>query len=358
MVIAHCGSSQKGSFVQLLNRSRTLLLKKQPNFFQSLTPKDFETSVYESMCISAAGTVFDSKIESHNEPWFPDISAHRYFGLEVKSTKKTSWQSTGSSILESRRVEGVEEIYILFGQLTSKPDLKIKKYEDCLSDIGITHSPRYKIDMDLDSEETIFSKMGTTYEDLRKSGDPIGLFKDYYRKKCKPGESPWWLDDPDQALSPTTKFYSDLDILEKQQIRIQAFAYFPEILGRSPTKYKALASWMVVQKGLISTSLRDDFTAGGKANLDIGDRRFYEIPKIFENLMQNLGDILELLRGDDLVDGSNHWINFSPPSSNYVKLWASKALKYTTDHKNSDLMNFMATLLKTSLHEEEMPFFE
>ena len=356
MVIAHCGSSQKGSFVQLLDRSRNLLLKKQPNFFQSLTPKDFETSVYESMCISAAGTVFDNKIESHNEPWFPDISAHRYFGLEVKSTKKASWQSTGSSILESRRVEGVEEIYILFGQLTSKPDLKIKKYEDCLSDIGITHSPRYKINMDLNYEETIFSKMGTTYEDLRKSGDPIGLFKDYYRKKCKQGESPWWLDDPDQALSPTTKFYSDLDILEKQQIRIQAFAYFPEILGRSTTKYKALASWMVVQKGLISTSLRDDFTAGGKANLDINGTKFYNIPRVFENLMQNFHSVLDLLRGKDLKDGSNHWINYVPDGSNYVKVWAKKVLGYTNGHKNADLIDFIISLFRFELKDEEKPF--
>ena len=323
-----------------------------------LSPKEFETTVYESVCFSAEGTVFDNNIESHNEPWFPDISACKYFGLEVKSTKKTSWQSTGSSILESRRVKGIEEIYILFGQLTSKPKVKIKKYEYCLSDIGITHSPRYRIDMDLGLEETIFSKMGTSYDDLRKSGDPIGIFKEYYRKECRPGETPWWLDDPDQVLNPTTKFYSDLPLFDKQKIRTQAFAFFPEILGKSTSKYKALASWMVVQKGLISTNLRDDFTAGGKANLEISGRKYNKIPKVFENLMQNLGDVLKLLREGDLVDGSNHWLNYIPQNSNYVKIWSRKVLDYTHAHKNADLDDFIINLLKVELTEEEKPFKE
>ena len=48
---------------------------------------------------------------------FPDIVAEHYYGVEVKTTEKDHWISTGSSIVESSRIRDVEHIYMLFGKL-------------------------------------------------------------------------------------------------------------------------------------------------------------------------------------------------------------------------------------------------
>ena len=108
--------------------------------------------------------------------YFPDIIAEKYYGVEVKSTKENHWTSTGSSIVESTRDKNVENIYMLFGKLGGKTaEFKCRPYEDCLSDIAVTHSPRYLINMELTKEQTIFSKMGVAYDQLRNAPDSIPL---------------------------------------------------------------------------------------------------------------------------------------------------------------------------------------
>ena len=74
---------------------------------------------------------------------------------------------------------------MLFGKLGgTPPEFKCKPYQDCLYDIAVTHSPRYLINMELEKNETIFSKMGTTYDDLRTSPDSIEQVRNYYRNKA------------------------------------------------------------------------------------------------------------------------------------------------------------------------------
>lgn len=93
---------------------------------------------------------------------FPDIVAEKHYGVEVKTTKTNSWKSTGSSIIESTRVEDISRIFMLFGKLGGEyAQFKCRPYEDCMSNIAVTHSPRYLIDMELSPEMnlTIFDKM-------------------------------------------------------------------------------------------------------------------------------------------------------------------------------------------------------
>ena len=77
---------------------------------------------------------------------FPDIQAAGHFGVEVKSTKSDSWTSTGSSIVESTRIPDVSRIYMLFAKLGGEmPEFRCRPYEQCLSNIAVTHAPRYLI---------------------------------------------------------------------------------------------------------------------------------------------------------------------------------------------------------------------
>lgn len=50
----------------------------------------------------------------------------------------------GGSVAEGTRVEDVEHIFILFGKLHKPVEFRTRRYEECLCDIAVTHSPRYK----------------------------------------------------------------------------------------------------------------------------------------------------------------------------------------------------------------------
>ena len=77
----------------------------------------------------------------------------------------------------------VDDIYMLFGKLGGNvPQFKCRPYQDVLYDIAVTHSPRYLINMEIESKDTIFSKMGTTYDEFRVSPDSISKVRKYYRE--------------------------------------------------------------------------------------------------------------------------------------------------------------------------------
>lgn len=133
---------------------------------------------------------------------FPDItyepSAKRNhgFGIEVKtlSSKTNKWIINGGSILESTRVDGIDAIYVLCAKKKDPLEIKCRNYEDCIVDISVTHSPRYKLDMDV--QENYFKKHNTSYEAVRK--DPVQTFKKILNdgsKKSKKGGEYWYGSD-------------------------------------------------------------------------------------------------------------------------------------------------------------------
>src|SRR5579884_2760448 len=138
---------------------------------KKITPNEFEQLVFEMSSDCAIGTSFDGKLRRTGDGEFPDIVDDEFFGIEVKSTTSNKWQSFGNSVMESTRVSNTEKIYVLFGKLGGDPDVMVKKYEECLAEIKVTHNPRYQIDMRLGLGETILDKMGTTYDDLRTQKD-------------------------------------------------------------------------------------------------------------------------------------------------------------------------------------------
>lgn len=98
---------------------------------------------------------------------FPDIiiidNAGNKFGVEVKSTIGNDWKINGNSILGSTRVPGIICTEIIFGHMKGEKSIfRHREYEKCVSDIVVTHSPRYKID--LDAEESFFERSGLGYK--------------------------------------------------------------------------------------------------------------------------------------------------------------------------------------------------
>ena len=59
---------------------------------------------------------------------FPDIALGEY-GVEVKFTLADTWKSIANSIQESQRVQSVKYIYIVFGKMGGKPEVRWGDYE-------------------------------------------------------------------------------------------------------------------------------------------------------------------------------------------------------------------------------------
>jgi hypothetical protein len=170
----------------------------------------------------------------------------------------------------------------LFGKLASPITFKCRLYQECLYDIGVTHYPRYKIDMDLSEGETIFDKIQIPYNKLRSMSNPIEPIADYYRGQLKDGESLWWLDSGEnieKSQDIVIKIINKMDRNAKDSIIVQGIVRFPEIFGNRVDKYSALSFWLL-EKGMISSSVRDFYSAGGTEKIRIEDRVYEKVPQM------------------------------------------------------------------------------
>ncbi len=246
---------------------------------------------------------------------FPDICLEQFYGVEVKSTIKDKWTSTGSSIVESTRIKDVDLIYMLFGKLGGDmPQFRIRPYADILSDIAVTHSPRYLIDMTLESGKSIFDKMGTTYDEFRTSKDMITKVRTYHKaiaQKNGKSEMPWWIspEETERTTSFNIRLWSDLSIQEKNYIQAMAMILFPEAITPRPStiKYNNLSLWLCSYYQVINHSIRDIFSAGGQINYVNGEKLPKPIPKIFKNII-DLSPIVEEILNEKSLD-TQHLIN-------------------------------------------------
>jgi len=278
MIISNNREPNLGEFQSLVNRATLRLnddARTKTSYYITRGAQKLEDDVMGFLNESAKGTKFDGSIEKISGQRFPDIVVAKYYGVEVKSSKDEKWTSLGGSINESTRVEGVERIFLTFGKLTPPVEFRSRPYEDCLSEVVVTHYPRYKIDMNLSQGDTIFDKMNTTYDDLRLSQDSVGTIVDYYRSQLADGESLWWTGRDNQkeeahAVPMKIRLMRTLGAAEKKEILALALAYFPEILGNANNKYERYALWLAASQGVISTSTRDLFSAGGQGSIDIG----------------------------------------------------------------------------------------
>lgn len=310
MIFSSNNETELSQFDELLSLTISNLNDKSlktPSEIGSLIGTKLEPYVKDLMSEIAEGTPFENSIELISGQKFPDILAKKYFGVEVKTTTQNHWKTTGNSIFEGTRVDGVERIFMLFGKLAAPIEFKYRPYEDCLSDIVVTHSPRYQIDMELPVGATIFDKIDTTYDELRNLENPIVPIVDYYKSKLKPGDNLWWIDQSNEKSSNLiVKMWNNLSPNEKKEIIIQAFIFFPEILSNSPTKFSRVALWLVTVKGVVCPNVRDLFTAGGKEEYISADGRLI-VPKVFFKLIENLNEIVNELSSTPSEVLSEFW---------------------------------------------------
>lgn len=311
---------------------------------KKISPDEFEQLAYEVTSGCATGTSFEGKIRRTASGVFPDIVDDEFFGVEVKSTTSDKWQSFGNSVMESTRVPTADRIYVLFGKLGGEPDVIVKKYEECLSEIKVTHSPRYQIDMRLNPGETILEKMGTSYDELRTQTEPIKSIREYYKKLLKPGQSLWWMGDTldESTAPPIIKNYSELSREEKNQIMAEAMIMFPEIFSGTQKKYQRLAAYLAASHSVVSPNLRDEFSAGGvyKINRDGTELIFPHVVGEMIDLKEKIKEFLSTQNEETLSD---HWqkkiVNYEDPTSAWLKELDEQSSDIKHDLKLSDLFN-------------------
>ncbi len=266
-----------------------------PKLYKNLSSDELERTTERILKEIAPSTPFrPDEIELVAGHSFPDIMSEKYYGVEVKSTKANKWTSTGSSIVESTRNKYVENIYILFGKLGGTPPaFRCRPYQDCLSNIAVTHSPRYMIDMEIMDikGETIFDKLNIPYEDFAHHEDKIEIVRDYYiRQSRKEGkqEMPWWVgkktvESGESEAIPSIQLMENKTPDEKKWIKAEMVILFPQVLKGD---YSEAALWLCTHRYLLNLNLRDLFSAGGQWNTLNGERLEVPYPAVFGILMK------------------------------------------------------------------------
>jgi len=313
MVVSSNPEPNRKVFQSLLDNTLNDLVsesKKNQKVYLNLLGNKLENVVADIMIYRAKGTPFENSIELISGQRFPDIIANKYYGVEVKTSKQNHWTTTGNSVMEGTRVDGIERIYMLFGKMVAPVEFKCRPYEDCLSEIVVTHSPRYLINMDLQKGKTIFDKLDIPYDKLRKSANPVKPIIEYYRQFLRPGEEVWWLDqDESKSTGLIIKLWNNLPLETRKEFMLKAMILFPEIFSNHTDKFNRLSVWLVNMQGVVCPNIRDVFTAGGQGIIIWKKNSYKGIPQILIKMTESLTKIKEILNITDNETLNNYWGN-------------------------------------------------
>ncbi|MDA3844198.1 MAG: hypothetical protein PF588_07525 [Candidatus Kapabacteria bacterium] len=335
---------QNESFEFLLSNSIDKLhslSKKDTSYFKTRKGIKLEKDVFQVMCDLSKNTDFENTIELVSGQRFPDIvsfiNEKHGLGVEVKTSTQNHWKTTGSSIFEGTRIADIDRIYLLYGKLADPVEFRFRKYEECLYNVAVTHSPRYLIDMETKPEESIFDIIGIDYEQFRNLKNPFLPIRQHFKRTlCKPGDDVWWIDSENRQETDIIRLWRNLDFSDQTLLINQAMAFFPQIFGNRNDKFSAVATWLVAEHNVVNPSLRDVFTAGGQKNIQLKSRTI-NVARIIKHLADNYLDILKIINNSDDDKLSYYW-NIDPDFSNKSNIWKQLVNKHN-DSTITDLLD-------------------
>lgn len=280
----------------------------------------------------------DSSISINMTPHpqaFPDIAVGR-FGVEVKFTLNDTWRSVANSVLETNRIESVEKVYLVFGKMGGKPEVRWGDYEQSVIHVRTSHVPRFEVE--LFANRSLFDLMGIAYDDFRHlpMEEKMRHIRTYARSRLNDGERLWWLEDtPDSehTLPIQARLYTSLSAEEKKRLRAEAVLLCPSIVasGRSRNKYDDVVLYLLTYHGVIAHQARDLFSAGSVANPEndnYGGLYIERALKLIENEMMEAA-----LRMDDALF-VEYWEESVKPERR-IRRWLEKADAIAKDWKPS-----------------------
>lgn len=312
-------------------------------------PKEFQQHVLDMLRVAAR----DSKIEiapAFHPHAFPDIVANG-FGIEVKYTKQDTWIAVGNSIFEGMRDRTVDSVYVIFGKAGGHPEVRWRRYNDCITHVRVSHAPRFVIEME-GEREPLFEHLGISYDIFAKLDDDMKMrhVRDYSRNRLEPGERLWWIE-PNHSVPIQVRPYITLEQSEKRKLRAEAAILCPQVCcgPRVRNKYTDAALYLLNQHGVLCTQARDLFSAGSVAlRADETRGGIY--------IMRALQDIEHLMRDAALeLDGAlfeEYWGRDYPPNER-IGEWLRRADQYATEWKPSERL-FIGQSSRQSLNQSQL----
>lgn len=311
-------------FIAILEEARLDIEERELPFNKG---EDFENEVAEVIKkIACQKGIASDLVYQTGAQTFPDIVVDGY-GIEVKFSKSSKWESTGNSTFESTYAKNVDqEIFVFFGQKRGNfIDVKYKKYGECLSEIKITHKPRFMISMNLGDGESVLSKMQITYEEYRTLDKKVKeqKVKSYLSEGLEQGESIVEIDE-EATVSAKIKNINNFDSNTRKKIRAELYVLFPSLIGNNNNKYNELPAYLIKKYNAYAPSLRDLFTAGGQKTLEFRDKLVEKCPRKYVRLYEDSKNIEHILLNISDVELYSYWSNIDEINITLHEIQASK----------------------------------
>ncbi len=271
---------------------------------------DFEKVVYDSLL--EAG--FEKDSITHSAKKFPDFILEDKgdgdkIGVEVKKTNSNKWEVIGGSIYESLKND-IDDTYVLMAKMGGeKPEVRLRKYEECIADLKVTHSPRFYLNLDLEKGQDYLTN-NDAKDLLELSGDELNR---KIRKLLRTQKSTWW-------SGGETVAFSDLSKEEKGIYLNEGIALFPEVFKGD---YHNFTPWLVYSCFVWCGNVRDIFSSGGNKFVDeIG----IYVSAVMYRALENAESIKQ--RIIDMTDDEmqKFWGQIVQDESERLELW-SKLVK-------------------------------
>lgn len=317
-------------FEAILDETAEILtenLRSSPSYHG---PEQFERGVLDMLRVVARG--FDVTVEPTRSLAFPDIRVNG-FGVEVKYSRRDTWNAVGNSVFEGTRDDKVEVIYVMFGKVGGTPEVRWGKYEDRVKHVLVSNSPRFVLDMS-ETESSLFERIGIDYSafaTLEKDGK-MAYIRDYWRGRLQPGEHIWWLEE-NHTRPLNVRLYTHLSQYEKRTLLAEAALLCPQICkpSRAKQKYKDVAVYLLTYHDVLCLQVRDLFSAGSvamRADKTRGGNYTLRALKDIESLMLDSAERLE----DALF--VEYWGESCPPEKR-IERWLELADSYAKGWKPS-----------------------
>lgn len=323
-------------FEQMLD-SVVAMLRDEARHTLFVTAKQFENRVREVVKNAIDDPAIEIDFDPHPQA-FPDIAVGE-FGIEVKFTTNDTWRSIANSVLETNRIDEVKIVYIVFGKMGGKPDVKWGEYEKCVMHVRTSHVPRFEVE--IDAPKSLFEQMGVSYNDFRLSEmhEKMRYIRQYARERLKDGERLWWLEDmtgEEHTLPIQARLYTKLSSEEKTKLRAEAVLLCPRIVesSRSKNKYDDVVLYLLTYHGVLCHQARDLFSAGSVANPTNDDNGGIYIERAIKLIEAEIRDAAA--RMEDALF-KEYW-GISIPPKQRIQEWLRRADNYARGWKPSDVL--------------------
>ena len=320
------------AFESILDRGAEILTENIRTNSDYHDPSAFEKHALDMLKV-AAGDCGVSVQPSFHPHAFPDIIANG-FGVEVKFTKQDTWLAVGNSIFEGMRDQSVNKIYLLFGKCGGTPEVRWRKYEECITHVRVSHAPRFVVEMEGD-RSSLFGHLPLSYDEFSTLNDEEKMLhiRQYSRNRLESGERLWWLE-PSHTIPIQIRPYMSLPQVEKRTLRAEAAILCPQVCAgsRQRGKYTDAALYLLMLHGVFCPQARDLFSAGSVALRTDETRGGLYIMRALQDIEDLMRDAAKRLTGELLEE---YWGSDYPPGER-ILAWLERADSYAADWKPSD----------------------